>query len=94
MVRIPKEKPLVESRQLRPISLTNIIMRLFERLLYKDYIFSLVINDIVPENPSRDLSIRFADDMILSVSVKSNLPDPSLKEVEILLIGQRTMVWY
>ena len=68
-------------------------MRLFERLVYKDE-FSLMVNDIVDENQGRDLSIRFADDMILSVSVKSNLSDPSLKEVEILLIGQRTMVWY
>ena len=30
---IPKESPLSEYNQLRPISLTNIIMRIFERLV-------------------------------------------------------------
>ena len=39
-------------------------------------------NDIAVENPSKDLLIKFADDMTLSVPVKSNLPDSSLKEVE------------
>ena len=32
---IPKESPVTEYTQLRPISLTNIIMRLFERLVFK-----------------------------------------------------------
>ena len=32
---IPKESPLLSGAQLRPISLTNIIMRLFERLVCK-----------------------------------------------------------
>ncbi|EDO30652.1 predicted protein, partial [Nematostella vectensis] len=30
---IPKESPLTECSQLRPISLTNIIMRIFKRLV-------------------------------------------------------------
>ena len=32
----PKELPFTSCNQLRPISLTNIIMRLFERLVYKN----------------------------------------------------------
>ena len=36
----PKESPLTECNQLRPISLTNIIMRLFERVVYKQEIAS------------------------------------------------------
>ncbi|EDO43664.1 predicted protein, partial [Nematostella vectensis] len=32
---IPKESPLHECNQLRPISLTNIIMRIIERLVCK-----------------------------------------------------------
>ena len=35
---IPKESPLTVCTQLRPISLTNIIMRLFERLVFKQEI--------------------------------------------------------
>lgn len=35
VVPVPKEVPLETSNQLRPISLTNIIMRIFERLVYK-----------------------------------------------------------
>ena len=31
---IPKESPCIEPNQLRPISLTNIIVRLFERAVY------------------------------------------------------------
>ena len=41
-----------------------------------------MVNDIEVENPRRDLLIKFADDMTLSAPVKSNLLDPSLKEVE------------
>ncbi len=37
---LPKESPLTECNQLRPISLTNIIMRLFERVVYKQEIAS------------------------------------------------------
>ena len=35
VVPIPKESPLEEVNQLRPISLTNIIMRVFERVVFK-----------------------------------------------------------
>ena len=35
---IPKEFPLTECTQLRPISLTNIIMRLFEKMVFKQEI--------------------------------------------------------
>ncbi len=35
---IPKELPLSNCDQLRPISLTNIIMRLFEKLVFKQEI--------------------------------------------------------
>ena len=35
IVPIPKESPLEEVNQLRPISLTNIIMRVFERVVFK-----------------------------------------------------------
>ena len=41
VILILKESPLMESNQLRPISLTNIIMRLFERLVYKDELLSV-----------------------------------------------------
>ena len=33
---VPKEQPFTSCNQLRPISLTNIIMRLFERLVYRN----------------------------------------------------------
>jgi hypothetical protein len=36
LLPLPKENPLTETNQLRPISLTNIIMRLFERAIYKN----------------------------------------------------------
>ena len=36
---IPKEASLTDSTQLRPLSLTNIIMRLFEKVLLKKEIF-------------------------------------------------------
>ena len=35
---IPKESPLTECTQLRPISLTNTIMRLFEKMVFKQEI--------------------------------------------------------
>ena len=35
IVPIPKESPREEVKQLRPISLTNIIMRVFERVVFK-----------------------------------------------------------
>jgi hypothetical protein len=34
LLPVPKESPLTESNQLRPISLTNIIVCLFERAIY------------------------------------------------------------
>ena len=45
---IPKESPVTECTQLRPISLTNIIMRLFERLVFKQEMsteFKSIINN-------------------------------------------------
>jgi hypothetical protein len=39
---IPKETPLVECDQLRPISLTNIIMRIFEKLVLKQELSSIM----------------------------------------------------
>ena len=39
---IPKESPLVECNQLRPISLTNIIMRIFEKLVLKQKLSSIM----------------------------------------------------
>ncbi|CAB3977450.1 Hypothetical predicted protein [Paramuricea clavata] len=35
---LPKESPLTECDQLRPISLTNVIMRLFERIIFQEEI--------------------------------------------------------
>lgn len=45
---IPKESPITVCSQLRPISLTNIIVRLFERLVYKQEMskeFKSIINE-------------------------------------------------
>ena len=45
---IPKESPVTECTQLRPFSLTNIIMRLFERLVFKQEMsteFKSIINN-------------------------------------------------
>ena len=42
----------------------------------------------------RDLLIKFANGMTLSVPVKWNLPNPSQKKLKILLTGRRIMVWY
>jgi hypothetical protein len=44
---LPKEFPLTECDQLRPISLTNVIMRLFERIIFQEDIrhpTKLIIN--------------------------------------------------
>ena len=43
---LPKESPLTGCTQLRPISLTAVIMRLFERLAYR-FELSSVCNDYV-----------------------------------------------
>ena len=56
---IPKELPLSNCDQLRPISLTNIIMRLFEKLA-----FNL-------EDPESNLLIKFPDDLTVSAPVKT-----------------------
>ncbi|CAB4035417.1 Hypothetical predicted protein, partial [Paramuricea clavata] len=45
----PKECPLTDCSQLRPISLTNIIMRLFERVIYKQEIAS-AFKSVVGQN--------------------------------------------
>lgn len=45
---IPKVSPLSECSQLRPISLTDIIMRIFERLVYKQEIFATLQSSIGP----------------------------------------------
>ena len=39
---IPKESPVMECSQLRPISLTNIIMRIFEKIVFKQEIYPQV----------------------------------------------------
>ena len=38
---LPKESPLTSCTQLRPISLTTVIMRLFERLVYRFELFNI-----------------------------------------------------
>jgi hypothetical protein len=38
---IPKEVPLNQSNQLRPISVTNVIMRLFEKIVYQNELYHL-----------------------------------------------------
>ena len=42
----PKELPFTSCNQLRPISLTNIIMRLFERLVYRKELSTVCANHI------------------------------------------------
>ena len=42
----PKELPFTSCNQLRPISLTNIIMRLFERLVHKNELSFVCTNHI------------------------------------------------
>ena len=46
---IPKESPLMECNQLRPISLTNIIMRIFERLVCKQELSHMLKDEICPD---------------------------------------------
>ena len=46
---IPKESPLTECNQLRPISLTNIIMRIFERLVCKQELSPVLKDKIGPD---------------------------------------------
>ena len=43
---LPKESPLTSCNQLRPISLTFVIMRLFDRLVYR-YEISSICNDYI-----------------------------------------------
>ena len=43
---IPKVSPLSECSQLRPLSLTNVIMRSFERVIYKQEIFPTLQSSI------------------------------------------------
>lgn len=46
-------------------------------------LFSILVNDIVVVNPSRNLLIKYADDITLSVPVKGDVPDQSaVAEVE------------
>ena len=45
---IPKESPLTECNQRRPISLTNIIMRIFERLVCKQELSPILKSAIGP----------------------------------------------
>ncbi len=42
IVPIPKENVINSSSELRPISLTNIILRLFERCIYKNEIADVI----------------------------------------------------
>ncbi len=46
LLPVPKESPLTESNQLRPISLTNIIVRLFERAIYITELVQVMENAI------------------------------------------------
>ncbi|CAB4022803.1 Hypothetical predicted protein, partial [Paramuricea clavata] len=46
LLPVPKESPLTESNQLRPISLTNIIVRLFERAIYTTELVRVMENAI------------------------------------------------
>ena len=46
---IPKESPFSECNQLRPISLTPIIMRIFEKAVYKKEIFGFLEQAIGPD---------------------------------------------
>ena len=46
LLPIPKVSPLTEYSQLRPISLTNIIMRLFERIIYINGLSQVMENEI------------------------------------------------
>ena len=46
---IPKESPLTSCNQLRPISLTNIITRLFEKLILKFELFDVLESLIGPD---------------------------------------------
>ena len=43
---VPKEIPFTSCNQLRPISLTNIILRLFERLVYRNELSTVCANHI------------------------------------------------
>ncbi|CAB4034346.1 Hypothetical predicted protein, partial [Paramuricea clavata] len=49
LLPLPKESPLNSCNQLRPISLTDIIMRLFEKCVYKSEIEPITRNNIGPD---------------------------------------------
>ncbi len=49
LLPLPKESPLNSCNQLRPISLTDIIMRLFEKCVYKSEIAPATRNNIGPD---------------------------------------------
>ena len=49
LLPLPKESPLNSCNQLRPISLTDIIMRLFEKSVYKSEIAPITRNKIGPD---------------------------------------------
>ncbi len=51
LLPVPKESPLTESNQLRPISLTNIIVRLFERAIYITELVMVMENTIHKYHP-------------------------------------------
>ncbi len=46
---IPKEEPLKTMNQLRPISITNVIMRIFERLVYENELVLPINTHITPD---------------------------------------------
>ena len=46
---IPKETPFETGNQLRPISLTNVIMKLFERVVVKQELSSVLKSAISPD---------------------------------------------
>ena len=45
-------------------------------------LFSIMVNDITAVYPNRNLLIKFADDIILSIPIQANSPDPAPEEVD------------
>ena len=45
-------------------------------------LFSIMVNDITAVYPDRNLLIKFADDIILSIPIQANSPDPAPEEVD------------
>ena len=43
---------------------------------------SIMVNDITAVYPNRNLLIKFADDIILSIPIQANSPDPAPEELD------------